>query len=530
MLERWNPPVEINPEEEKILKRCQKQKLWRFFRLYRHQIFDETTWQKLRSMYAKSGRGDAKPPEMMALALLLQVTFHIPDHEVPALTACDRRWRMVLDALNAPMDEELFCQGSVFNFRERARTHGFMSFLLDRTVELARTTKGFSHKHLRAMIDSSPLVGAGRIEDTFNLLGRAIGQLVDASAKKTGQTSAQIASQLELTVVSHKSVKAALDLDWRLPDAKNQALGILVQQFQRLRKWLQEQLTAQELQAPPVGESLAQVERLLEQDIEPDPHDPTGAGHRLKQGGSDRQISLSDPDMRHGRKSKTQAFAGYKRHIMMDGDVRGLVVGVEVLAGNVTEHEGAAPLVESAENRGYVLDEAHVDRGYWASESLQERRSEGLRLVSKPPSPRRRPERLSKADFDLNLVEGTATCPNGKTVEIRQGSSGQTASFLGSLCGDCPLKSQCLNKRGRRVLKLHANEALHQQMSAELATPEGRQARRERVQVEHGLARLGDIQGTKARYRGLEKNQAHTEACAVIANLHVLNHLWSDAA
>ena len=32
------------------------------------------------------------------------------------------------------------------------------------------------------MIDSSPLVGAGRVEDTFNLIGRALKSLVAVAA------------------------------------------------------------------------------------------------------------------------------------------------------------------------------------------------------------------------------------------------------------------------------------------------------------------------------------------------------------
>jgi hypothetical protein len=32
----------------------------------------------------------------------------------------------------------------------------------------------------------------------------------------------------------------------------------------------------------------------------------------------DRRVSVEDPEMRHGRKSKTKRFNGYKRHIATD--------------------------------------------------------------------------------------------------------------------------------------------------------------------------------------------------------------------
>jgi len=151
---------------------------------------------------------------------------------------------MILDCLDDELDVAAFSQGTVFHFRERAREHGLMQKLLDKTVSLARETRGFSHKRLRMLIDSSPLLGAGRVEDTFNLIGRAMGDLVKVAAKEAGRKPDDIAQELSLSVVSAASVKAALDVDWRLPDARQQALNVLLGQFDVLRAWLQEQFKA----------------------------------------------------------------------------------------------------------------------------------------------------------------------------------------------------------------------------------------------------------------------------------------------
>lgn len=527
--EIWDSAVEITAAEEKLLKLCKKQKLWSFLRLQRHRILDPEVRAALWAMYASSGRGAPVPPERLALALVLQVAFHVADHEVPTLTAADRRWRMVL-GLDLQGDETAFSQGTVFHFRERARQHGLMTMLLDKTVRLARETKGFSHKRLRAMIDSSPLLGAGRVEDTFNLIGRAIAQLVSVAAAESGCKEVALVEQLKLTVVSSSSVKAALDVDWRLPDARSEALKTLIEQFDTLKAWLEGQFAAEALQKPPLSESLAQVERLIEQDTEPDPDDPTGRARRVRKGGENRQISISDPDMRHGRKSKTKLFSGYKRHITTDADVPGLVVGVHVLPANVHEHEAAKPLLENAEHNEYHVTELHHDRGYLSAEAIHKRRANGMHTVSKPPSPPRSRKRLGKADFQIDTEADTVTCPAGQTASVRHAPSRSAAYFSRTACADCLLKSRCLNKNGQKTIVLHPREALHQQMAAELATPEGRAERRERVAVEHALARLGNVQGTKARYRGLKKNQFHTESCAVVANLYVLDRLLERAA
>ena len=446
--------VELSTAEEKLLKLCKKQKMWSFLRLHRDRLLDAEVRGALRGMYDSRGRGWSVPPEQLALALILQVAFHVADHEVPTLTAADRRWRMVL-GLDLQGDETAFSQGTVFHFRERARQHGLMTMVLDKTVKLARETKGFSHKRLRMMIDSSPLLGAGRVENTFNLIGRAIAQLVSVAAEEAGRKEGELVDQLELTVVSSSSVKASLDIDWRLPDARNKALETLLGQFETLKAWLQEQFPSEALATPPLSQSLDLVERLIEQDTEPDPNDPEGRARCIRQGGQDRQISISDPDMRHGRKSKTKLFSGYKRHITTDADVRGLVVGVHVLPANVSEHEAAKPLLENAEQKDYQVTQLHHDRGYLPAEAIHDRRANGLRIVSKPPSPPRSSKRLGKADFQIDMKSETVTCPAGQTASISHAPSRSAAHFSRTTCADCLLKSNCLNKNGQKIIVIH---------------------------------------------------------------------------
>ena len=531
MLECWNPSLDLSEREEAILKLCRKQKLWSFFRLHRHTLLDEEVRGAIAAMYDSSGRGLAVCPERLALAMLLQVTFHVPDHEVPTLTAVDSRWRLVLDALDHDDDEPLFSQGSVFHFRTRARENGLMRTLLDKTVALARETRAFSDRRLRAMIDSSPLLGAGRVEDTFNLIGRALRSLVEVAAGEADRTADDVAKQLSLTVVSASSVKAALDVDWRQPEARNDALNALLEQVERVKGWLEQQFSTVALAQPPLSDAITLVDELVDQDTEPDP-DPTAPSgrKRIKEGGADRRNSIHDADQRHGRKTKTKQFVGYKRHVSMSADVTGLVLGVRVLAANVREHEAAAPLLEELETKGYEIDELHVDRGYLPADAVHERARAGMKVVSKPPTPSRRQGRLGKADFDIDVEAGTATCPDGTTVPIRRTKSGLCATVPRSVCRECHLAPSCLPPKGQKKIAIHRDEELYQRWTRELATVGGRAARRERVAVEHGLARFGEVQGRRARYRGLGKNQFHAETCAVVVNCHVLNRAWLAAA
>ena len=52
--------------------------------------------------------------------------------------------------------------------------------LVERTVEMAQKKGGYSSRALRAALDSSPLWGAARVEDTYNLLGHALRKALES--------------------------------------------------------------------------------------------------------------------------------------------------------------------------------------------------------------------------------------------------------------------------------------------------------------------------------------------------------------
>ena len=181
----WNPPRELSRREQTLLKRRTK-KLFGFLREYRHELFDEGFQKELASMYRERGEGKAPvAPALLAMVTLLQAYTGASDAEAVDLSMDNARWQMVLGVLGE--EEAPFSQGVLSPFRDRLIAHEMDRRLLERTVELARRTGGFDPKKLpktlRLAVDSRPLIGAGRVEDTFNLLGRAARQLLTCAAK-----------------------------------------------------------------------------------------------------------------------------------------------------------------------------------------------------------------------------------------------------------------------------------------------------------------------------------------------------------
>src|SRR5215217_4133984 len=189
---RWTPPVTLTRQEQFLLKRLGRvRKLLGFLRVHRHELFDDVFQADLASMYRTTGAGkDALPPAMMAMAMLVQGYLGISDAEMIELTVVDLRVQMVLGCLGA--EEPPFSQGALQDFRERLIAADMDRRLLERTVELAKRTKAFDYrklpKALRVAIDSSPLEGAGRVEDTFNLLAHAARKVVRCAADLLGGT------------------------------------------------------------------------------------------------------------------------------------------------------------------------------------------------------------------------------------------------------------------------------------------------------------------------------------------------------
>src|SRR5262244_4297500 len=343
----WNPPIALTPEEQKIAARTRKaRKFFVFLRERRHELLDATFQATLAATYsAEPGGKEPVEAGMLALATLLQAYCHVGDRDTVELTVMDKRWQMVLDCLGA--EQPPFSQSTLFNFRMRLIAHDLDKTLLDRTIALAEKTGGFGARQLRAVLDSTPLFGAGRVEDTFNLLGHALRKLVGLAAQELDTSVDAIVADAGLLLVGHSSRKAALDLDWGAPTAREKALGLVLEERERWKRWLeqQSQLSAQE---PPMQEMMETIAHLVAQDTEPDPKGGPGGRRLKKHGAPDRRISIEDKAMRHGRKSSAKTFNGFKEHFAVDLDSK-VTREVVVRPANEPEYAVVELLAEELE-------------------------------------------------------------------------------------------------------------------------------------------------------------------------------------
>ena len=473
----WNPPIALTPEEQKIAARTRKtRKFCVFLRERRHALLDVDFQTTLAKSYSPEPGGKA-PVEagVLALATLLQAYCHVGDRDAVELTVMDKRWPMVLGCLGA--EQPPFSQGTLCNFRLRLMAHDVDKVLVERTVALAEQTGGFGARQLRAALDSTPWFGAGRVEDTLNLLGHALRKAVGLAAAELGTSAAALIEAADLALGGHSRLKAALDLDGGEPTARARALRLVLEEVERWKRWLEQQ-SCLSVHEPPMQEAMATIDQMIAQDTEPDPDGSPGGRRITPRVTHDRRISIEDKDMRHGRKSSAKTFNGVKEHWLVDLDST-VTREVVVRPANEPEHEVVELLAAELEKSPGLL-QLDIDLGSMASPRMAQWSAQGVHIIARPWP--QGGERFTKNDFGLDCVHGMVACPGGVTVPM---APGRTVQCPARACDACRLRPQCTHAQLGHGRSLHSreDEPFQQKLRATISTTRGRASLRTRTVV-----------------------------------------------
>ena len=350
------------------------------------------------------------------------------------------------------------------------------------------------------------------MEDTINLLGHALRKAlgVIAAGQGWGQAvgTATLAEQAGVPQVAASSLKAALDVDWDDLAARDLALAQVLGLLERVETFLAGAAGSDAARA-----CLQVAHQVCDQDV-----DLSGPAPALRRGvAKDRRISVEDAEMRHGRKTRSVLFDGYKRHVLRDLDT-GLVVAAGLTPANAPEASVTGGITADLGAAGLRLAELHIDRAYLASDLVRDRGPD-LAIFCKAWRVRNTGGCYAKTGFALDFTARQLRCPAGVTMAFEPG---KTVHFPKHTCAACPLRTRCTTSSNGRSVAIHPDEQLLAELREYQATPAGRARLRERVKVEHALAHLGRWQGRRARYRGTRKNLFDLRRVAVVHNLHVI--------
>ena len=488
----------------------------------RGDLFRDEAFARL---YVLDNGRPSVPPSLLATALVLQAHDGVSDEEAKQRADYDLRWKV---ALGVGLDARPFAKSTLQEFRAQLILHEEQAAIFRKSLELAKRRGKFrardgERRRLKVALDTTNILGRGAVKDTYNLLADGIVKLARVLAKLVEEPLAAWAERHGYgRYVAAPSLKGTFEVDWSDAEQRRQVLGAIVADADRLLE-LGRQGRTRLIEGSPEEAALVEaaglLSRVLVQDVE-----RRDDGPDLRQGvAEDRLLSVHDPEMRHGRKSKTKRFDGHKAAVATDTDSQ-LITAVAVLPGNAQDHEQALALVEQSEaTTGCAVAETHADGAYGDGETRQVFADAGRRRVAKVPA-EQNGGRFTKGDFTLDVAAGTCTCPGGQQTRDfwpRPGGGG-LFRFAAEVCAACPLRARCVKGRGGRSVRVHPQEALLQAARAEQAGPIGREHRARRQVVEHRIARLVQLGLRQARYFGRAKTLFQLLLAAAVANLTLL--------
>ena len=461
-----------------------------------HEIVSDDDFAGLYS--PRMGRPSI-PPSVMVRAMLCATHDRTSDAETSRRTRVDADWKAAMG-----VDDDFAGIGATtFSLmRSRLVVNESEATVFDATLAKAVQAKVLKGP-LTAIIDSSPVRGAGAVADTYELIRGFLNKAVRAAGKRLGAEARNGAA-------SFSGPKP--DIDWHDGAARKAHLGELV----AAARAVVDDLAG--VEDPAVAEPVGLLAQVVDQDTEADEQ----GRPQIRNGvAPDRIVSHSDPQMRHGRKSASRRFDGHKLDVVTDEDSE-LVLGVEVRAGNAGDGEGAAPLLEQVlQIPGIVIDTLLADMAYSDGDVREAVEDLGAELVAKVP-PVSNGGRFPKTDFFIEVDQ--VTCPAGEVstdarpIKDHKGRPATMFVFAAETCADCPMRAECVGGKAGRTIRVGVHEDRIAAARAAQAEPETKALLRRRSKVERKIDHLQDLGMRQARYRGRQRTRLQALLAASVAN------------
>jgi len=469
-------------------------------------------------LYCTDNGRTSVPPSVAISILFLRAYEKVSFVEAIERAKFDLRWKV---ALGLEMEEVPMQKSALQEFEAKLVLHERGEALLKKSIEEARRAGYLQSRKIRVALDTTPILGKGAVKDTYNLLAEGIEHLACRLAEGEGESGAAWAERQGLSRYFGSSLKGEAAIDWDDKKQRAELLTTIVQDARRLLGWAEQAQAVHPEQAETIAAAAALLRRLIAQDVEEKPE----GGCQIKSGTEkDRVVSVSDPEMRHGHKSASKRFNGHKAAVAVDLESQ-LIAGVEVLAGNAGDQEKALELVHQSER----VMEAEVvetvgDCAYGGGPTRRAFNDEARVLTAKVPASTNG-DCFPKREFAIDLEKQEGRCPAGETThDYRSAGEGQGGRFVfaAATCQACSWRSQCVRGKGPRTIMIQAEEGLQQRARGHNQTAAGRQSLRQRVVVEHRIARLVQLGIRQSRYWGRTKTRLQVVMAAVVANVSLV--------
>jgi transposase len=464
----------------------------------------------LADMYCPDNGRPSLPPSLMNGVLLLQFYDDVSDEEAIERLKYDLRWKVALDLA---LDFSGFHPTSLTKYRNRLVENNQERYAFDRFIAVAREA-GFIPDRVTLLTDTTNVRGAGAVQDTYTLLRKGIRKVLKAAGFHLPHKRQGLAPEARALLERYVDQDRKADIDWSDPRRRLAQLQVLFQDAEAALDLAAEQIDEDEVRA--WGWLLVKI---LGDDLVVDDQGQAQIGQGTA---ADRIISLSDPKMRHGRKSKAHLFNGFKAVVSAEQSSE-LILDIADVTASGSDGEHLMPTIERVEaNAGVTVERVLGDGAFGSGENRAAcaRDPEHVIDLVAPLARPANPE-VDKSAFQIDLAAQTATCPQGHTVAGRSGTKGGQPmtkfTFERSDCEACSLFAKCVrSKKTGRTVQAGPYEAYLQAARLRQETGDFALLYRLRAAIERKIAELVELGMRGTRYVGESKRQ--------------LQRLWTGAA
>lgn len=467
------------------------------------------TDDEFADIYCLNNGRPSVPPARLTKVLILETYENLSDREALEMLRFNIKWKYALDV---PLDYEGFDRSLLVYFRARLLINHKEKMIFKKTLEFAREA-GLLKKKVDQVIDSTPMLGAGAVKDTYELLRDGIRKILSSVDKKTK-------SKMNLSLKVYGKNDSKPKINWDNRKERRELLSILISDVREVLSHLDVDKEDIDSKLKDAANLLAKI---VSQDIEKDKENKP----RIKKGvAKDRIISTIDPEMRHGRKSSASKFNGYKTHLTKDVSSE-IITNIDVSSGNCPDQEMAESLIDEAKEEFGVKTRSLCGDGAYSSPDTQKKMSDReIELISKVPVAKNQ-GKLSKEEFSIDLEEEKVVCPEGKVAtrcyksKDAEGEISKTFIFPKETCQLCSRKNECTNSKNTgRTIRIGPNEEYLQKMRARQKTEGFKEIyNKRRPPIERKIAELIYHGLRKTRYRGKRKSRLQALFTAAAVNL-----------
>jgi hypothetical protein len=488
--------------------------------LLHRECFELFSDELFADLFCDVGRRSV-PPMIVAVVMVLQRIEGCSDREAVDRFTYDARWKYAAGGLG--FDYPGFVHTVLVDMRARLAASERPDRIFEVVLEMGKRA-GLVGR--RRVLDSTALYDAVATMDTVTLIRSAIRGLLAAC---DGVLEAELRGLLARDDDYRTAGKPVCD--YEDPQAREALIDALAKDAHALLGVLD----GRELAAG-VTEAAAVLAAVAGQDLDAAADGVFRIATRVAK---DRVISTIDPDARHGRKTSSRGFDGYKGHVAVDPDSE-LITATMVTAGNAGEGQALAELLAdelaggqdpSGEDEPSEADDAsgtpvgplwiYGDSAYGTGSVLDALEKVDANILCKVKAPVAPAGRFTKDDFRIDLVAGTVVCPAGRTIRLRVVKSGQVARF-GRACQACPLLERCTTSPDGRIIGLGPYErqlASARERQTDPAWKADYKATRPKVERKIGHLMRRRHGGRRARVRGRAKVNADFNLLAAAVNL-----------